>query len=58
MIAGKYDQAILCFDKTIKIKPKFAPAYCNRGTSYQEKGKYEQAIAEFNKALELNHKFV
>ncbi|MBW7991255.1 MAG: tetratricopeptide repeat protein, partial [Planctomycetes bacterium] len=23
MTKGKYDQAILCFDKTIKIKPKF-----------------------------------
>jgi len=30
MTKGEYDQAVLCFDKTIKIKPKFAPAYCHR----------------------------
>ncbi|MHC4532919.1 MAG: tetratricopeptide repeat protein [Planctomycetota bacterium] len=56
MTRGEYDQAILCFDKTIKIKPKFAPAYCNRGTCYYEKGEYEQAIGDFTKALELNPK--
>lgn len=55
---GEYDQAILCFDKTIKIKPKFAPAYCNRGTCYYEKGEYEQAILDFTKALEINPKLV
>ena len=54
MTRGEYDQAILCFDKTIKIKPKFAPAYCNRGTCYYEKGEYEQAVEDFNKALEIN----
>ncbi len=58
MAKGEYDQAILCFDKTIKIKPKFAPAYCNRGTSYYEKGEYDRAILDFTKALELNPKLV
>ena len=58
MTRGEYDQAILCFDKTIKIKPKFAPAYCNRGTAYYEKGEYEQAVLDFTKALELNTELV
>ena len=58
MTRGEYDQAILCFDKTIKIKPKFVPAYCNRGTAYYEKSEYEQAVLDFTKALELNPKLV
>ncbi len=58
MTKGEYDQAILCFDKTIKIKPKFAPAYCSRGTCYYEKGEYEQAVLDFTKALDINPKFV
>ena len=58
MTRGEYDQAILCFDKTIKIKPKFVPAYCKRGTAYYEKSEYEQAVLDFTKALELNPKLV
>lgn len=58
MTSGEYDKAILCFDKSIKIKPKFAPAYCNRGTCYYEKNEYEQAIEDFTKALDLNPELV
>ena len=58
MAKGEYDQAILCFNKTIKIKPKFAPAYCNRGTCYYEKGEYDRAIQDFTKTLEINPKLV
>lgn len=56
MAKGKYDQAIICFDKTIKLKRKFAPAYCNRGTCYYEKSDFEKAILDFTKALDLNPK--
>jgi len=58
MSSGDYDLAILYFDKTIKIKQKFAPAYCNRGTCYYEKGQYDQAILDFTKSLEINPKLV
>ena len=54
MSSRDYDRAILYFDKTIKIKQKFAPAYCNRGTCYYEKGQYDWAILDFNKTLEIN----
>jgi len=58
MTRGEYDQAILCFDKTIKIQPKFAPAYCNRGTCYYEKSEYDRAVLDFTKALEINPQLV
>ena len=57
MDEGEYDQAILCFDKAIKVRRKFPKAYCNRGTAYSEKGEYNQAISDFNKAIELNPEF-
>ena len=51
---GEHDQAILCFDKAIKIKPRFAEAYCNRWASYDKKGEYDRAISDFNKVIEIN----
>lgn len=54
---GEYDQAILCFDKAIKINTRFAEAYCNRGTAYKNKGEYDRAISDYNKALEINPSF-
>ncbi|MBW7991444.1 MAG: tetratricopeptide repeat protein [Planctomycetes bacterium] len=36
--------------------PKFAPAYCNRGTCYYEKSEYDHAILDFTKSLEINPK--
>ena len=58
MAKGKYDQAILCFNKAIKLNSKCAPAYCNRGTCYYEKGDYDKAILDFTKGLELNPKIL
>jgi tetratricopeptide (TPR) repeat protein len=57
MAEGEYNEAILCFDKAIAIEPKFAEAYCNRGTAYYEKGEYDRAILDFNKAVEINPEF-
>ena len=57
MDEGEYDQAILCFDKAIKVRRKFPNAYCNRGTAYSEKGEYDKAVSDFNKAIELNPEF-
>ena len=57
MTKGEYDQAILCFDKAVKINTRFAEAYCNRATAYHEKGQYDRAILDFNKALEINPGF-
>ena len=54
---GEYDQAILCFDKAIRINPWFAEAYCSRGTAYYQKSEYDQAILDFNKAIEINPGF-
>jgi tetratricopeptide (TPR) repeat protein len=48
------DQAIDNYSKAIKINPKFAKAYNNRGIAYTWKKKYDLAIADFSKAIELD----
>jgi tetratricopeptide (TPR) repeat protein len=48
------DQAIDNYSKAIKINPKFAKAYNNRGIAYIWKKQYDLAIADFSKAIELD----
>ncbi len=50
------DQAIDNYSKAIKINPKLAKAYNNRGVAYIWKKKYYLAIADFSKAIELDPK--
>ena len=48
------DQAIDNYSKAIKINPKFAKAYNNRGIAYILKKQYDLSIADFSKAIELD----
>ena len=57
MANGDYDDAIICFNKAIKVESEFPEAYCNRGTAYYEKGDYDRAIPDFSKAIELKPEF-
>ena len=55
---GKHQQAIKDFNQAIRLDPKFAEAYNNRGIAYGKgKGQYGQAIADYTKAIELNPKY-
>jgi serine/threonine protein kinase len=49
-----YDCAIENYTKAIKLNPKSANAYNNRGLSYLNKNDYFKATADFNKAIEIN----
>lgn len=46
--------AIEYLNKAIKLKPKYAEAYFNRGDVYCGLRQYQRAIEEFNKAIHLN----
>ena len=50
------DKAIDNYTKAIKINPKLAKAYNNRGIAYIWEKKYDLAIADFSKAIELDPK--
>ena len=40
--------------KAIRLDPKFAHAYNNRGFAYAELSQYERAIEDYNEAIHLN----
>jgi tetratricopeptide (TPR) repeat protein len=52
--AENADKAIDYYNKAIKIDPKLAKAYNNRGIAYIRKKEYYLAIADFNKAIKLD----
>ena len=54
MRKGQYERAIADFDQAIKLNPKFASAYSNRGFSYEHKGEKKRAMADYRKAIELH----
>ena len=54
----QYDKAIGIFDSAIKYKPKFSPAYNNKGVALLELDKNNEAIIACQKAIaidSLNH---
>ncbi len=57
---GKYsdpDKALNYLNKAIKLDPKYARAYNNRGNAWITKSEYDRAISNFNKAIELKPKY-
>ena len=53
---GDYDKAIADYTEAIRLDPKNAEAYCNRGHAYEEKGDYDKAIADCTEAIRLDPK--
>lgn len=51
---GKYAEAIALFSLLIKLNPKSASNYNNRGLLHFQNGQQEQALADYNRALKLN----
>ena len=52
------EEAIIEFDEAIRLDPKLALAYNNRGASYYDLGQYQRAIEDFDEAIRLDPKFV
>jgi lipoprotein NlpI len=51
---GEYDRAITQYNKAIKLDPKEAWSYNNRGLAYHKKGEYSKAITDYTKTIELD----
>lgn len=54
MQLGRNDEALLWFNRAVKLQPFFAGAYANRGILYDRMGKYREAIADYEKSLKLD----
>jgi tetratricopeptide (TPR) repeat protein len=55
---GDYDKAISDHNEAIRLDPKNANAYINRGLTYEDKGDYDKAISDHNEAIRLDPKKV
>ncbi len=53
----QYDRAIADFDETIKLNPRDAIPFTNRGNAYREKGRFDRALEDYNSAIEINPKW-
>lgn len=51
--AGSYRKAIQCFTETIQRRPRYAPAYVNRGTMFEAIGDLDHALDDFDQALNI-----
>ena len=56
MNKGEFNEAITDYTKAIRLNPKFAVAYHNRGEAYKAKGDTTTAKADFDQAKELGYK--
>jgi tetratricopeptide (TPR) repeat protein len=53
---GDLDRAMADYNEAIRLDPKYAPAYLNRGNAYRSKDDYDLAIADYNEAIRLDPK--
>lgn len=53
LAAGRLNEALSDFTKSISLNEVWSLAYNNRGSTYARLGQYEQAISDFSKAIEL-----
>lgn len=54
LLDKKIDEAIVDFNKAIKIDPNYAEAYMGRGGAYFFKKDFNQAIGDYSKAIEID----
>ncbi len=51
---GKYEEAIRCFDKAIKLEPNDAGPWASKASAQNNIGKYDDALNSVEEALRLN----
>ena len=52
-LEGKYEEAIVYYNKAIELNPNNSAAYNDRGFTKYYLGQYEDSIKDFNKVIEL-----
>jgi tetratricopeptide (TPR) repeat protein len=54
---GRWDQAIVNYNETIREEPNYAPAWNNRGRASYNKGDYDKAITDCTEAIRLDPRY-
>jgi tetratricopeptide (TPR) repeat protein len=47
------EDALICFEQAIKLKPDYHKAWYNKGYVLTELGKYEEALESYQRALDI-----
>ena len=50
---GQYQEALICYDRVIKLVPSHFPALINRGAAYAQSGQFHAALTDFDRAIAL-----
>ena len=50
----EWEKAIADCSEAIRLEPRVALAYANRGMAWQKKGQYDKALGDLNEAVRLN----
>jgi tetratricopeptide (TPR) repeat protein len=51
---GRYEEAIVCYDKALRLHPRFASAWAGKGLASNSLGRYLDAIGCYDEALRLD----
>ena len=54
---GDNDRAIADYNEAIRLDPKYAMAFHDRGIAYSDKGDNDRAIADYSEAIRLDPKY-
>jgi tetratricopeptide (TPR) repeat protein len=54
---GKYNEAIECYDKAIKLNPNYKYAWHNKGRALEKLGKNNEALACYDTVIKLDPNF-
>jgi tetratricopeptide (TPR) repeat protein len=54
--AGRYDEAIVEYTRSINLQPRNPEPYLGRAYAYQKKGQYDYALADYTRATEVDPK--
>ena len=53
-LEGRLDEAVAEYDEAIRLDPRYAKAYGNRGVVYTALGQHQRAIQDFDEAIRLD----
>lgn len=55
--ATDQNEKIRCYTQAIRLDPKYANAYNNRGNAKNNLGRYQKAIGDYDEAIRLDPKY-
>jgi hypothetical protein len=54
---GRNDEALLCFDRALQLRPNYPEALTNRGDVLSELRRFDEALSSFDQAAAINQEY-